>query len=238
MIKIMGFRRLGYKIGLIRVRTVSDEELRKRVFGRMIEEFFPNVKVVSYCIEGQPEGIYDEETMRKGIPKILDAIKKLEQEVDAIIMGCCSDPGLEEGRKLVRTPLIGAGAAVAAVALQYGSRVGLLAENDLPPLVPPSIKRILGDNLIARESPRNVRDAYDLFNPKNRNEIFEAAERLKKRNVDVIALGCTGYSVLRIAPVLAERLQIPVIDPMIAAASMAVAMIYSKSIQPPNSRHE
>ena len=133
MIKIVGFRRLGYKIGLIRVRTVFDDELRKRVFGRMIEEFFPNVKVISYGIEGQPEGIYDEETTREDIPKILDAIKKLEQEVDAIIMGCCSDPGLEEGRKLVRTPLIGAGAAVAAVALQYGSRVGLLAENDLPP---------------------------------------------------------------------------------------------------------
>ncbi|WP_221411605.1 aspartate/glutamate racemase family protein [Arthrobacter crusticola] len=46
--------------------------------------------------------------------------------VDALIIGCAADPGLEETRAAVGIPVIGAGSVAAAAALAYRGRVGVL----------------------------------------------------------------------------------------------------------------
>lgn len=57
-----------YTIGLIRVITLEDKEILN-LHGRIIESAFPELKVVSRCIEDQPKGIYNEETEREPSPK-------------------------------------------------------------------------------------------------------------------------------------------------------------------------
>jgi Asp/Glu/hydantoin racemase len=68
-----------YKVGLIRVVSITDENVLN-IHGRIIERLFPEIKVISRSIEDQPEGIYDKETEKKAIPKILRIAEEFEKE--------------------------------------------------------------------------------------------------------------------------------------------------------------
>lgn len=211
-----------YTVGLIRVVTINDEELLNR-HGRIIESAFPELKVISRCIEDQPKGIYDEKTENEAKPKILRLAKEFEKEgVDAIIISCAADPAVSEARKLVSVPVIGAGSAVASLALAYSSRVGVLNLTEETPKV---MREILGRNLIAEDHPVGVSNTLDLLTESGKNEAVKAAKRLKDKGAEVIALGCTGYSTIMIAPVLEKEIGIPVIDPVIAAGAVALHAI-------------
>lgn len=54
-----------YRVGLIRVLTTADPELLQ-LHGRLIEQYFPLLKVESRCIPDQPDGIHDDATMAMG----------------------------------------------------------------------------------------------------------------------------------------------------------------------------
>ncbi|MFA4646686.1 AroM family protein [Pyrococcus kukulkanii] len=208
-----------YTVGLIRVLTIQDEELLN-IHGKLIEKAFPELKIVSRCIEEQPKGIYDEKTENEAKPKILRLAKEFEEEgVDAIIISCAADPAVEEARKLVSVPVIGAGSSASALALAYGRKVGVLNLTEETPKV---IKEVLGDNLIAEDHPKGVSNTLDLMTEWGRKEAIEAAKRLKEEGVDVIVLGCTGMSTIMIAPVLEKKVGIPVIDPVIAAGAVTL----------------
>lgn len=208
-----------YTIGLIRVLTIHDEELLNR-HGEIIEKAFPELKVISRCIENQPTGIHDEKTEEEAKPKILRLVKGFEKEgVDAIVISCAADPAVEEAKELVSIPVIGAGSAASALALAYDKKIGILNLTEETPRV---IKEVLDDSLIAEDHPTGVANTLDLMTDWGRKEAIRAAERLKEKGVDVIVLGCTGMSTIMIAPVLEKEVGIPVIDPIIAAGAVAL----------------
>jgi len=208
-----------YAIGLIRVLTIQDEELLN-AHGKIIEKAFPELKIVSKCIENQPKGIYDEKTEEEAKPKILRLVKEFENEgVDAIIISCAADPAVEEAKKLVSIPVIGAGSSASALALAYGRKIGVLNLTEETPRV---IKEVLGNNLIAEDHPNGVANTLDLMTDWGRKEAINAARRLKEKGVEVIVLGCTGMSTIMIAPVLEKEVGIPIIDPVIAAGVVAL----------------
>lgn len=199
--------------------TIQDEELLNR-HGKIIEKAFPELKVISRCIENQPKGIYDEKTEEEAKPKILRLVKEFESDgVDAIIISCAADPAVEEARKLVSIPVIGAGSAASALALAYGRKIGVLNLTEETPRV---IKEILGKNLVAEDHPNEVTNTLDLMTDWGREEAIRAAKRLKEKGTEVIVLGCTGMSTIMIAPILEEEVGISVIDPVIAAGAVAL----------------
>lgn len=199
-------------IGLIRVATLPDKHLLN-LHGKIIEEKFPELEVISRCIEDQPKGVYNFESEREAVPKIISTAKILEEEgVQAIIVSCANDPGVNILRNMVKVPVIGAGSACASLASIYCERVGVLGITDFPPS--PMVK-VLGEKLVAYEKPYNVNTAFDLA--KNEYAIFEAAKCLINQNIDVLALGCTGYLTLNIADELEKKFNVMVIDPVIAA---------------------
>lgn len=206
-------------IGLIRVATITEESLLN-AHGKIIEEKFPNLKVVSKCIDDQPKGVYNFETEREAIPKIISLGKTLEkQNAEAIIVSCAGDPGVDLLKKTLKVPVIGAGSACASMALIFGERVGVLGITDFPPT--PMVK-VLGERLVAYEKPHTVRTMVDLA--ENENAIFEAAKCLVDQDVDVLALGCTGYSTLNMADKLSRKFKIKVVDPVIAAGLYAYSI--------------
>lgn len=208
-----------YTIGLIRVLTVQDEDLLSR-HGKIIEEAFPELKVISRCIENQPKGIYDKKTEEEAKPKILRLVKEFENEgVDAIIISCAADPAVEEAKKLVSVPVIGAGSSASALALAYGRKIGVLNLTEETPKV---IREVLANNLIAEDHPDGVSNTLDLMTDWGRKEAINAAKRLKEKGVEVIVLGCTGMSTIMIAPILEKEVGIPIIDPVIAAGAVTL----------------
>ena len=68
-----------YRVGLIRVLTTADPELLQ-LHGRLIEQYFPLLKVESRCIPDQPDGIHDDATMAMGGPKVVAMAEQMWKE--------------------------------------------------------------------------------------------------------------------------------------------------------------
>ncbi len=204
-------------IGLIRVLSSTDPELVNR-HGRLLESFIGDrdLQVISRCIEGHPQGLWNQDEIRKAIPKIVRLGQEMERHdgVAALLVSCAADPGVLELRDAVSVPVIGAGSASAAVALSLGRPVGALGITDW---VLPAVSAMLGSRLVGWEVPEGVKTTLDLMSPQGQERFVAAGERLKRRDAGVILLACTGFSTVGVAPLLEKYLGLPVIDPLLAA---------------------
>jgi allantoin racemase len=206
------------RVGLIRVLTTEDENLLN-AHGRLLESHFPELQVESRCIDDQPKGIYDEESAALALPKILRLGEEMEREgVKAIIVSCADDPGVEELRKIVTIPVVGAGSSCASVALSCGGKIGTLGIRERAPRI---MQDILGDHLVAQTRPEGVKTTLDLLTGEGRENALSAAEHLRKTGAEAIALACTGYTTIGIARDLEGAAGIPVIDPVDATGLFA-----------------
>lgn len=206
------------RVGLIRVLTTNDENVLK-AHGRLLEDRFPELQVESRCIDDQPEGIYDEKTSAIALPKIVTLGKEMEREgVKAIIVSCADDPGVEELRRIVKIPVVGAGSSCASVALACGGKIGTLGIRERAPRI---MRDILGDHLVAQTRPKGVKTTLDLLTTEGRKNAFSAAEHLRRTGTEAIALACTGYTTIGIARDLEGAAGIPVIDPVEATGLFA-----------------
>ena len=200
-----------YKVGMIRVLTTQDPELLT-LHGKLVESYFPMLKVDSRCIPDQPEGIHDNKTMAVAIPKIVALAKEMYKEgYEALIISCAGDPGVKEAREVVPIPVVGGGASTASLSMFYGSHpaaLGITAD------IPEGYSRVFGDRSVGSARGEGVENVLDLMSPAGYNATVEAARGLKKQGANVIALSCTGMSTLKIAPSLEKDLNIPVLDPV------------------------
>jgi len=203
------------RIGIVRVLTTRDEDLLN-AHGRLIESHFPQFETTSRCIEDQPEGIHDDHTREIAVPKVVKLGRELEAEgMSALIVSCADDPGVDQLRKTVKIPVIGAGSAAASLALSLGDRVGVLMISNRTPDV---IRKILGKSFLAESKPKGVTTTLDLLRKEENIHLFSAAEQLKEKGADVILLACTGYATVGIAQELGKHLGIPIVDPVLASA--------------------
>lgn len=175
--------------------------------------------LVTDCIAGFPEGIHTEEDEERSIPNVVKTGRLLvrNSRVNALLLSCAADPGLEHLRSEVNVPVVGAGSAVASFALLLDRPVGVLGIGDEPPRV---IRKSLGEKLVGYARPEGVRTTFDI--QEKRDEYVAAAGRLISENgARSILLACTGLSTARIASKLEKELDVPVIDPVIAAGILA-----------------
>jgi len=209
------------KIGLIRVLSTDDEEALHR-HGRLLERFIgpADFQVISRCIQGHPQGLWNPREIRKGVPKVVRLGQEMERRdaVAAVLVSCVADPGVPQLREVASVPVIGAGSASAAVALSLGQPVGALGITDW---VLPPVSEVLGSRLVGWEIPEGVKTTLDLMSEQGRERFVKAGERLKEQGAGVILLACTGFSTVEAAPLLEERLGLPVVDPLLSAGLIA-----------------
>lgn len=206
------------RVGLIRVLTTHDENLLK-AHGQLLEDRFPELLVESRCIDDQPKGIYDEKTSAIALPKIVTLGEEMEREgVEALIVSCADDPGVAELRAIVKIPVVGAGSSSACCALSRGMRVGTLGIREGAPRV---MKEILGKHLVVETRPEGVKTTLDLMTGAGRENALRAAQYLRSKGAEVIALACTGYATIGIAKDLETATGIPVVEAVEAAGLFA-----------------
>jgi Asp/Glu/hydantoin racemase len=214
------------RVGLIRALTTSDRRLLHS-HGRLLRETF-GFEVTTRCIPDQPSGVYNEETLRSAVPKVVETALDMAGEVDALIISCAADPGLAETRAVVDIPVIGAGSAAAAVALAFGGRVGVLG---LKHQVPDPITESLGERMLLIDGPASVETPEGFLMPTGIFDALAAAHMLVEAGADVIVEATTGLTSIGMAEVLRRRLGIPVIDPVTAAGSMLVSAVAASQLQ-------
>ena len=180
-----------FKVGLIRVLTCEDPEVLYS-HQRQIMEKFPTLDVETKCIPDQPEGIHSPRLCEIAVPKIVETAKSF-QDVDIIIVSCADDPGVRQIREaLPGMPVTGGGETTVALALRYGSKIGVLGITDY---APDAYARLLEGKMIL-EKPDGVDSTLDLMTPEGRKQVIASGKNLKEKGAEVIALACTGLATI------------------------------------------
>lgn len=214
-------------IGLVRVMTPKEQELVDQQ-GKLIESLFPSIKVLSKCIENQPKGVYDAETQKIAEPKIVKAAKELEREgVDVVIIGCAADPALGMARDELKIPVIGAGSATAAVALNLGQRIGVIG---IGKEVPEAMAEILGNRLVSYKRIEEVKTALDLQLEEREHVLQAARDLVASSKVEVIAFGCAGLSTLGVDDLIEKEFGGYTVNPVIASGIQALYVLMGKKV--------
>lgn len=215
------------RLGIIKVLTPAkpDPEWLNN-HGRIIERLYPDLDTISRCIPDQPQGIFDEASQKMAEPKIMRLAEELDGEgVDGIFISCASDPAVDMTRLKVKVPVVGAGRPVALLALSYGQPVGVLGLRDTPP---ESVGAVLGKMMCGGAKPDGVITANDLYRPGAEDSFDAAAQRLLDKGAQVIALACTGFSTLGLAPMLSHHVGVPAVDPVAAAGCLIRFMMLAR----------
>ena len=201
-------------VGLIRVISLKGKE-EQETHARLMMRSYPSLEVYTEAIEGFPHGLYNDELVAKAIPAILQAAEKLASLVDVLAVSCAEDPGVDELRKHYQIPVVGAGSALAWACRAFGRRVGILT---ITPQLPAPLHKALRDCNFAWRQVDGVKRTTELEDAQDR--IFVGASELVDQGRNVLALACTGFSSLDVASVLAERVKVPVVDPVVAMGAV------------------
>jgi allantoin racemase len=187
---------------------------------------FPNTEVVTTQPQvGSPslESYYDEYL---AIPGILEQVILAKDNVDAFVIACWGDPGIEAAREITTKPVIGIAEASMYVANMLAARWGVVTtQHRTLDIIEKTIYkagfahrcvsiRTTGLAVIETETARDATI-----------EALEAAGRLAitEDKAEALCLGCAGMSRLDVE--LEQRLGIPVIDAVAAAVKLAEALV-------------
>jgi allantoin racemase len=171
------------------------------------------------------ESAYD---AARSVPALLDLAHKAETEgVDAMVIGCFSDPGLEAIREIVAMPVIGPGAAALHLAAQLGTRFSLITPSAAHGGRTLARMRELG--LEARfTSVRGMGMAVlDLARDRAGAlaRIAEAGRHaVEQDGADILVLGCMSMAFLDVTGELQAEIGVPVVNPVLAALKTAEAV--------------
>ncbi|MEI4472978.1 aspartate/glutamate racemase family protein [Frigidibacter sp. MR17.24] len=186
---------------------------------------------VTFTCVGLPEGpatISTQEDVARGGIGVLEHLRARPRP-DAVITACFSDPGLD----LLRAepgapPAIGCQEAGILSALALADRFGIIALSERS--IPRHLRKIaqmgvgsrLADELalpgVSAEASGRDEAVYAL--------VREAAAELGRRGAGAIVLGCAGMAPIRAR--LAADTGLAVVDPVCAAAAMALAVVQGR----------
>jgi allantoin racemase len=208
--------------------SVFDRFDEKYLRARAGTDFAIDVESLNYGVE-TIEAEYDDALCA---PYIVDRILRAQaKNYDAAIINCFRDPGLGAAREASDLIVVGPGEASMLLSMALGDTftiidVGLGKYRRFTP--PPEVRRLgisdrfvseWGADIAVASIPRNVGRVA--------SQIVRVAKAIEKQDEpDVILLGCTGLS--RVADAVGKELDTPLVDPSIAALSLAEALLVSK----------
>ncbi len=222
----------------MKIRAVTP--IITEAFGPMIVEEFsrvagPETEISNVFLRSGPasvESAYDEAV---AIPDVIARVREAEAEgMDAVIINCFGDPGLDAAREVVSIPVVGPCEASMHVAAMLGHKFSVITvlERLIPELDLHAQKYGVGWKLA---SARSV-DLPVLDLEKGREQfvgrmVERAIEVVEEDGAHVIVLGCTGLAGLADqvrGGLLKEGHDVPVIDPASTALKVAEMLVDAK----------
>jgi Asp/Glu/hydantoin racemase len=175
------------------------------------------------------EGPFGVETQRDAEQVVLPLRRLVEadNQADAFVIACYSDPGLHVCREATRRPVFGIAECAVLTALARGDRFGVIA------IAAKSVRRHLRYlrqmGLAARLAgarPLEMSVAESASGEGTLARMIEIGRDLTIMDgADVVIMGCAGMARHRRA--LEEALSVPVIDPTQAAVAIAIGAVRS-----------
>jgi allantoin racemase len=169
-----------------------------------------------YGIESQA----DAESVTMPLRRLVEA----ENEADAFVIACYSDPGLHVCREGTERPVFGIAECGVLTALTRADRFGVIAIRQKS--IQRHIRYLRQMGLMERlagERPLEMSVA-DTASDKTLDRMIEVGRELRDRDgAQAIVMGCAGMA--RHRKPLEEELGVPVIDPTQAAVAMAIGAV-------------
>jgi allantoin racemase len=156
-----------------------------------------------------------------------------DEGYDAVIMHCCSDPGLYEARRRTAIPVVGPGEAMLRAGIVVGRSVGMTVPSDSAVAHHWQQIRDVGvtEHVIGVEPINRPIGAYAEQDAAAMTDaLTNAARRLVDRGADVICPSGLAFVPVRVsAGEVAQRLGVPVLDPAYIAIRTAEMLVESVS---------
>ena len=203
------------------------DPLRLEELKKLLRQYaFPGTEVTVRKVVRGTESIESRLDEVYAVPAILDEVYRAEKEgFDACIVGCAGDAGVAVAKDVSRIPIIGPLEASIAVAQILGRRFVFLWT--LPERIPSVEDRV------ARFLPRTDFFIYPTHIPvlemaKNVDRTIATLVQIiknsiEKDRVDTAVLGC--LSMRGMGERVQAEVNLPVVDPALAALSMAQSMV-------------
>ncbi len=181
------------------------------------------------------EGYADEVRSAVGV---LDAAAAWAGRCDAMVINCFADPGLLAAREVARVPIVGAAEASVSLALQLGARFGVVAPSAVA--AKDAFVQAAAMGLAARFAGAVSVDVpiVDLTrDPEATAASLASAARqcVDQHGADVVVLGCTGMA--QLAEKVRQQLDVPLIEPMLAAFKTAESLARLGLVHAPSPLH-
>jgi allantoin racemase len=175
------------------------------------------------------ESVYDEAL---AIPGVLSRVRAAEAEgMDAVILDCMADPGLDPARELASIPIIGPAQAAMHLAAKCAHRFSVITvlEQGIPRVHRQILRYGLGGKVASvRAINIPVLEMGEDRERVTRAVIEESARAVREDGAHIIIPGCT--EMIGMAPVVQEGLaergcEVPVIDPPAVAVKLAEGLV-------------
>jgi Asp/Glu/hydantoin racemase len=198
----------------------SNEQVTDNLRESLIE-FDGDTSIECCTLADGPFGIETNADIAAVIPLISERIAQ-DNESDAFVIACYSDPGLAEYREQFDKPVFGMQESAVRKAAANGRRFGVLAlsQSSISRHLPYIESLGLSANLVT-ELPLNISVEQSASDPATLARVVESGQRLvDEYGAEAIVLGCAGMAAIQQAA--QKKLPVPVIEPAQAAVSFAI----------------
>ena len=175
-------------------------------------------------LEQGPPGIESQAHVSQVEPLLAQRIQS-DNEADAFVIACYSDPGLHLCREVTTRPVFGIAECAILTAMTRGSSFGVISilHNSVARHFRHLRERGLA-HLCAGDRPLGLTVAEVESGASTYERMLKVGTQLRDEDgAEVIVMGCAGMAKHR-RP-LQDALGVPVIDPTQAAASMAIGVV-------------
>ena len=182
----------------------------------------PDIECVT--LEDGPFGIESQADVDAVVLPIRDLVTKRD-DADAYVIACYSDPGLQICRDVTPKPVFGIQQCGVLTALSQGDRFGVIAIMDASIERHHLYLRQMGVmKRLAKERAVNLTVHESATGSQTFERLCEVGAQLRDLDgAETIILGCAGMAAHR--KPLSDHLELPVIDPVQAATSMAISAV-------------
>lgn len=206
---------------LLIINPNSDSKMTEAI-RRTAERFARgDFEVVCLATPGAPEFIETYEDEMKAASGMISLARESEDNYDAVVIACHSDPNLDLIKEIIRKPVVGIGEASIKIASMLGHKFSLIAnsEHAIPN------KEVLVRKYHLEGALASIRAPKPAVNVLGREEeeIFAVARMaIEEDKAEVIVLGCAGWTGLD--KTQSQRLGVPVLDSVVCGLIVAAGL--------------
>jgi len=182
-----------------------------------------SIKVLS--LKDGPSSLETFQSMVSVCPSIIQLVKSVENNYDAIVVNCFGDPCIEAIREVVNVPVLGPGETSMMIASLLGHKFSVISPTRKTAVqvelharalgIEHRLSSVVGLDIAVLDLERDVE--------KTVKAVVKASKKAVQDGAEVIVLGCTGLAYM--ADEIRKRLNVPLIEPASLALKIAESLV-------------